>query len=510
MKRRGLLLLILIVVFFIIPFIALGSSSELKEPLAFPKALDSYADSNFQEIGKILMHRIHQEPLNLVVSLLFLGAIIHTFCVGFFRKMAEKFEKRHLAYIKKNGITPKNYNGDVVMNVSFKAEIFYFFGELEIIFGLWTIPVFWIIMTKYGWESARGYFDSVNFTEPMFVVIIMTIAASRPVMQFAETILRNIAKIGKNTSAAWWFTILTIGPILGSFITEPGAMTISALILAKQFYERKPSLKFAYATIGLLFVNISVGGTLTHFAAPPVLMVASKWNWDMWFMATNFGWKAVMGILIANGLYFLAFRSEFKKLDQFKPEVNKDVPIDWDQREDKIPLPIILIHICLLVWTVFTSHDPALFIFGFFIFLGFRRATAHHQNDTNLKPALLVGCFLAGLVIHGGLQGWWIGPILGGLSEVPLMLGATFLTAFNDNAAVTYLSSLVPTFSESMKYAVVAGAVTGGGLTVIANAPNPAGVSILRNFFPYGISALNLALGAFIPTVIMGLCFMLF
>ena len=92
-------------------------------------------------------------------------------------------------------------------------------------------------------------------------------------------------------------------------------MTISSLILAKQFYERRPSLKFAYATIGLLFVNISVGGTLTHFAAPPVLMVAGKWNWDFYFMLTNFGWKAVIGIFVANILYFWIFRSELKKME---------------------------------------------------------------------------------------------------------------------------------------------------------------------------------------------------
>ena len=152
---------------------------------------------------------------------------------------------------------------------------------------------------------------------------------------------------------------------------------------------------------------------------------------------------------------------------------------------------------------------PSLFIAGFLCFLGFVESTAHHQNRTNLKPALLVGFFLAGLVIHGGLQKWWIAPILGSLSEVPLMVGATVLTAFNDNAAITYLAALVPDLTDSMKYAVVAGAVTGGGLTVIANAPNPAGLSILQKFFSNGFSPLGLLLGALIPTIIMGFLFML-
>jgi Na+/H+ antiporter NhaD/arsenite permease-like protein len=121
----------------------------------------------------------------------------------------------------------------------------------------------------------------------------------------------------------------------------------------------------------------------------------------------------------------------------------------------------------------------------------------------------LVGFFLAGLVVHGGLQGWWIEPVLSRLGEKPLFFGAAVLTAFNDNAAITYLATLVPGFSEEMKYAVVAGAVVGGGLTVIANAPNPAGQSILGRFFPDGISPVKLFLGALLPTVIVGAAFLL-
>jgi hypothetical protein len=350
--------------------------------------------------------------------------------------------------------------------------------------------------------------SSVNFTEPMFVVIIMTLAATRPVMQLAERTLKLFANIGKGTPAAWWFAILTVGPVLGSFITEPAAMTISALILAKQFYKRKPSPRFAYATIGLLFVNISVGGTLSHFAAPPVLMVAGKWNWSMGFMVGNFGWKALLGIFTANLMYFLIFRREFRKLEPEQPPAKNRI-IDWDFREDPVPAPIIIMHVLFMIWTVATAHYPSLFIAGFLCFLGFSQATAHHQNRIDLKPSLLVGFFLAGLVIHGGLQSWWIAPILGSLSEVPLMLGATILTAFNDNAAITYLSTLVPNLSDSLKFAVVAGAVTGGGLTVIANAPNPAGQSILQKFFKNGVSPAGLALAALIPTIIMGCAFML-
>jgi Na+/H+ antiporter NhaD/arsenite permease-like protein len=142
-------------------------------------------------------------------------------------------------------------------------------------------------------------------------------------------------------------------------------------------------------------------------------------------------------------------------------------------------------------------------------FLGFAQITVPYQNTINLKPAMLVGFFLAGLIIHGGAQGWWIAPVLSCLGEVPLMLGATVLTAFNDNAAITYLSTLVPGFTDTLKYAVVAGAVTGGGLTIVANAPNPAGQSILKHHFYGAVSPLSLLKAALIPTIILWLCFAL-
>ena len=69
-----------------------------------------------------------------------------------------------------------------------------------------------------------------------------------------------------------------------------------------------------------------------------------------------------------------------------------------------------IVHLFFLAWTVFNAHTHSLFIGGFLFFLAFANATEHHQNPLSLKPALLVGFFPAGVVIHGGLQGWWIGP----------------------------------------------------------------------------------------------------
>ncbi len=510
MNKKRLAAIILLIAFsFTVPLLLIAAGAKGDVELVFPLPLEAYQDSHMTSVGEILLHRINQQPMNLLVSLLFLGAIIHTFCVGYFRRIAEHWEEEHRKANQMNDRGDVNYDGNVVDNVSFGAELFYLLGEVEVVFGLWVVPVFWSLAYTFGWDATLAYMGQVNFTEAMFVVVIMTLASTRPIERFSENCMRSAANLGGGTTAAWWFVILTIGPLLGSFITEPGAMTISAVLLGKQFYKRKPSMVFAYATIGLLFVNISVGGTLSHFAAPPVLMVAGPWDWDLMFMLTNFGWKAALGILISNVLFFTIFRKEFQRMDQTEIETTPGRKfLDWEERDEPIPVVITVIHILLMVWTVFTAHYPVLFFPAFFMFLGFRRATAHHQNDTNLKPALLVGSFLAGLVVHGGLQGWWIAPILGNLGEVTLMVGATVLTAFNDNAAIAYLSTLVPTLTDSMKYAVIAGAVTGGGLTVIANAPNPAGISILREHFKYGVSPAKLALGAMIPTIIMGTAFM--
>ena len=278
-------------------------------------------------------------------------------------------------------------------------------------------------------------------------------------------------------------------------------MTIAALLLAKQLYGRGPGNAFAHATLGLLFVNISVGGVLTHFAAPPVLMVARPWHWNTPFMLSHFGLAAMGGIVVSNAVYWLAFRREFARLAA--------APAPPAESTAHSPWWLVAIHITFMVWSVLNAHHALPLIAGFIAFLAVHFATRSYQAALQLRSPLLVGAFLAGLVIHGGLQQWWIAPVLGRLTETPLLLGAAALTAFNDNAAVTYLATLVPGLTAGLKTAVVAGAVAGGGLTVIANAPNPAGQAILGRFFPDGISPLGLFLGALPATLILIASFLL-
>jgi len=480
---------------------AAGTPDPNHPQINFPKPLEEYHDDETPGLFQKLIGRVGADPFNLVGTIIFLCAILHTFLTSKFTHIAHDYRKKFEALEdQEKGSDPSIERRRDMLQ--FRAQFFHFMGEVEAVFGIWLVPLFVVIVLMKGWPTLVGYITSLNPAEPVFVVVIMAIASSRPILRLTENWLAKLAALGGSTPGAWWLSILTLGPLLGSFITEPAAMTICALLLRQKFYALKPGKRLSYATLGLLFVNISVGGTLTHFAAPPVVMVATKWSWDMQYMLASFGWKAVLGILAATTVYYLRFRSELSQL--------KRIRSDEKEKRRPVPLPITIVHILFVIWTVFTAHHAALVILGFLFFLAFVEATDRHQGVMRLRGPMLVGFFLASLVIHGGCQKWWIAPVLSGLSEWPLLIGSIVLTAFNDNAAITYLASLVPGFAPSLKYAVVAGAVAGGGLTVIANAPNPAGQSILAPAFGKdGISPLGLVLAAMIPTIIMAAAFML-
>jgi hypothetical protein len=482
------------------PLAAAGTAGG--EAPAFPPPLDSYSGEEGLALSEVLRQRIRAEPLNLVASLLFLGAILHTFVAPRIAALAHRLEHRPAADHDRDGkVEPHEHPLD---RKSFRSEMLHFFGEIEAVFGIWVVPLLVVIAARKGWGTVESFVSSVHFTEPLFVVVIMAISSTRPVLEFAERTIGLVARAGGGTPRAWWLAILVLGPLLGSFITEPAAMVICALLLARKFFDLAPSRRFRYATLGLLFVNVSVGGTLTHFAAPPVLMVAGRWGWGLEHMLTEFGWKAALGVVASTALYALLFRGELAEL-----AARAGGRAAAGDEGERVPAWIVATHLGFLAWTVLTAHTPALFIGGFLFFLAFLQATAPHQDALALRSPLLVGFFLGGLVVHGSLQQWWIAPVLGRLGELPLFVGATVLTAFNDNAAITYLASLVPSFTDELKYAVVAGAVAGGGLTVIANAPNPAGQSLLSRYFDGGVSPLALAAGALAPTLVVAAAFLL-
>lgn len=416
--------------------------------------------------------------LEIISTILFFIAIIHTFLVS-------KFE--HIADQKIKG--------------SMAANIWHYLAEVEVVFGLWALVFILFFASFSGVNSALEYLDSLNYTEPAFVFVIMCMAATRPVIFLAEKVIQFFARLLPfQEKMSFYLSALIIGPILGSFITEPAAMTVTALILLDTFYKDQVSLKFKYGTLALLFVNISIGGTLTHFAAPPVLMVASKWGWGTLYMLEHFGYKSLLAILISTSIYAYKFKKELRGLVKRKEHKTGYLIPKWWK---------VLAHVIFLFLVVYTAHHPKVFIAIFCFFLGFIKITEKFQDPLKIKTSFLVAFFLAGLVTLGSMQAWWLKPLLAQMGDLALFLGATALTAITDNAALTYLGSLVELTDES-KYALVAGAVAGGGLTVIANAPNPAGFGILKETFGSdGINPFRLFLYALFPTIVGVLCLLL-
>lgn len=414
--------------------------------------------------------------MQVVATVIFAIAILHTFLVSKFAKIAHHY--------------PEGSMGE---------NFFHFMAEVEAVFGMWAAVFLLIMIGVEGVGAPVKYLESLNFTEPGFVFVIMAMAGTRPVIKLAEKIIVLISKlVPLPRKMAFYFTALVVGPLLGSFITEPAAMTVTAIILLKNFYSKEMSTKLKYATIGLLFVNVSIGGTLTHFAAPPVLMVAGKWGWGMSHMLFTFGYKAAVSCIISS--LVVAF--------YFKNELAGDFKLREDNAEKMLP-PwwITFVHLIFLGLVVLTAHHMVVFMGLFLFFLGFTVVTQEFQDEVQIKSSLMVGFFLGGLIVLGSLQQWWLQPLITSLSDQVLYFGATGLTAITDNAALTYLGSLVD-LTESAKYFLVAGAVTGGGLTVIANAPNPAGYGILnKSFGEEGISPLGLLKGALFPTAVAILCF---
>lgn len=419
-----------------------------------------------------------------VATALFAIAIIHTFSVPVFARLA-------------------NRHGP-------NAGLWHLLAEVETVFGVWAFVLVVVMAISMGGSAAVDYVDARNFTEPLFVFAIMVVAASKPILDLVGLLVRALARlVPVNKEVSTFFITLSLVPLAGSFITEPAAMTLAALLLRDAYFARIGQAGFKYLTLGVLFVNISIGGVLTAYAAPPVLMVANTFGWDSAYMVTHFGWRAAAAVVLNALLLTLVVR---KHLVTQEIGTGKGLNADDEAQNTRPPAPmwVMAIHLGFLVSIVLTAHYPDMFLGLLMMFIGFASAYTRYQNRLLIKEGLLVGFFLAGLVILGGMQQWWLQDLLGGLSPTVLFWGATALTAVTDNAALTYLGSLVEGTGDLWRYMLVAGAVTGGGLTVIANAPNPAGFAILKNTFPDGaISPVKLLKAAFIPTLIAAFFFLL-
>lgn len=422
------------------------------------------------------MANLAPTSLQLVAAALFAIALAHTFATPVFHQLAHKHPHH--------------------------AGAFHLLGEVEAVFGFWAMILMVCMFFIVGKSDALAYLDTREFTEPMFVFAVMVVAASRPIVEAAAHLVRLVsATIPGPRSLSLFFCLLALVPLLGSLITEPAAMTLAAMLLRDRFFAAGLSTRLRYAIVGCLFVNISIGGVLTPFAAPPVLMVAAKWGWDISFMLSTFGWKAAIAVAANAAILAFVFRREIVGVSI------EEAPAD--QRMSCPPL-VTVISLLFLFGVVFFAHNAEVYLGLLIFFLGFAHAYPQYQDRLILREAFLVAFFLAGLVVLGGQQQWWLEPLLRGMDSSTVYYGATALTAVTDNAALTYLGSLVEGLSDEFKYALVAGAVTGGGLTVIANAPNPAGFAILRsNFEDETIHPLGLFLAALPPTVVAIVAFRL-
>lgn len=402
-----------------------------------------------------------------VAAVLFAVALIHTFSAKFFERLSHRYPEH--------------------------AGLFHLLGEVEVVFGFWAIVLILCMAFWQGGAQAIAYAESRQYTEPLFVFVVMVVAASKPILNFvlaSVDVLSRLMPMPAALAKVWLG--LCVVPLLGSAITEPAAMTLAALMLAPQVFRKDVPEPYKYFALGVLFVNISIGGTLTSYAAPPVLMVASAWQWDSAFMFTQFGWKSALAVVINASVAVYFLRNHLTQADP--PDV---------VNAETAPAFVVAVHLLFLAGVVAMAHHPVAFIGLFLMFLGFSQAYERFQNPLIIKEALLVGFFLAGLVVLGGMQQWWLQPIVSNMDPHILFLGTTVLTAFTDNAALTYLGSLIENISDEAKYSLVAGAVAGGGLTVIANAPNPAGVALLRSgFSDASIGAGGLLLGALFPTLV--------
>lgn len=405
--------------------------------------------------------------INTLSAIIFGLALLHTFSAKSFETLAHRIPKHQ--------------------------GLFHLLGEVEVVFGFWAFVLIALMAMFVSGEQAIEYLESREYTEPLFVFVVMVIAASKPILDLVKKLIFDIARrLPMDSRLAQVWLSLSLVPLLGSFITEPAAMTLAALILAPLVFTKAMPERLKYAALGVLFVNVSIGGTLTSYAAPPVLMVAGTWHWDTLFMASNFGWKSMLAVLVN-----ASFMSYFLRKNVHSSSLAST------EKPECFSYTVSTIHLLFLSTVVIFAHHAVVFFAVFMFFLGYTQAYDRHQHPLILKEGLLVGFFLAGLVVLGGMQQWWLQPIVSNLKPNELFFGAVALTAFTDNAALTYLGSLITDISSASQYMLVAGAVAGGGLTIIANAPNPAGAALLKNGFNNeSIGAIGLLAGAALPTII--------
>lgn len=415
-----------------------------------------------------LLLDVSTTPFDLFSALFFFLAIVHALSTRYLAELADKLERKKSTKIDL-GVFPR----------SFRIELVRFLSETEVVFGLWVIPQLIAMTYFYNWNHVLEFLDGLHFVEPLYVATVLIVILSRPIEEIIEQTFGALSRIDKGSCRIWWWLALTLGPLLGSVLKETSAMLISCAILADRFFTAKPSTRFKYVTFALLLVNVSLGGALTNFGSSSILMVRDTWGWTSSFVFNSFGIPVLLSIFTLNFIVYLFFRKELQKLE---------LPISEYESGTPCQLWVKLAYVAILAWIIFHGNYPVVFIGTLVLFVGLHQAIFGKKEELKLRPGIMIGFFLAGLIIHGTLQEWWVSPLFRHCSEQGLFPLSVVLSAFNQNALVTYMALHVQAFNDLDKYYIVAGSLLGGGLTLFGNSPNFAAFSILRPFFPRGIS----------------------
>ena len=118
------------------------------------------------------------------------------------------------------------------------AGTFHLLGEVEVVFGFWAIVLVLLMAVLADGNTALTYAESRDYTEPLFVFVVMVIAGSRPIVEAVFTLVRRLAAWlpGQGDAAIAWLGLAVV-PLAGSLVTEPAAMTIAALLLGPVVFQ---------------------------------------------------------------------------------------------------------------------------------------------------------------------------------------------------------------------------------------------------------------------------------
>lgn len=428
--------------------------------------------------------------IEIFTFIIFALAIIHAFLTHYFYALHEKYK------IKANRVSKQQ---KFYLSLS---EICYFFSEIEIVFGFWIIPLVLGLFLFLGVQETLHYLTSRDYTYALYMAVVVAFVSTRPIIQCAERLLAYISRLGGNSVKTWWWTILTLGPFLDIFLKEPGAMTITSILMAKTCFPFVKSRKFRYGTLALLFLNISLGGLFSPYTSRSLFLVAQLEKWDLAYTLMHFSWKALIVILLNTGLTYFVFRKKFPK------DSSALLTFLENEKREHIPIWLTIIHLGLFLAIILSSEYPPIFLGVFFIFIGIHKVTHHYQGHEQgplqLKPAIAVGFFFASLLIHGELQEGWVLKFLSDLNFEGALAISTFLSSIIDNAIVLYFLDQIKPLKDPVLYAIIAGSLSAAALTVMANGPNLIGYTILKKFFGGNISPFQLFLAG-LPLTILSL-----